>query len=112
MIGRERDGDDVALVLTTAGSRDEAAATAHALVSARLAACVQAMPIASTYRWNGAVEQAEEVLLLCKIRKGDFAEVAEAIRSQSSYDVAEIVMVAADAVAGPYRDWLLAETVR
>ncbi len=42
-------------------------ALARALVEERLAACASALPgMRSTYRWQGALEQADEVLLLVK----------------------------------------------
>ena len=55
------------IVLTTAGSQDEARKIAHALVERRLAACVNIVPqIESVYRWQGKVETATEWLLVIK----------------------------------------------
>ena len=51
------------IVLTTAGTREEAARIARALVDRRLAACVNLTgPIQSVYRWKGEVETAEPQL--------------------------------------------------
>lgn len=48
-------------VTTTVPTREVADRIAQVLVGERLAACVQVQgPIASTYRWEGAVEQAVE----------------------------------------------------
>ena len=56
---------DCIQVLTTAGSEEEAARIARMLVDARLAACVQVLgPIASTYRWQGAIETSREWLMV------------------------------------------------
>src|SRR5690606_13293395 len=65
------------LVMTTTDDPGEAATLARALVEARLAACVQAMPIASTYRWEGAVETADERLLLIKTRVDRVDEIED-----------------------------------
>ena len=47
---------DARIVLTTAGSHDEARKIAQALVERRLAACVNIIPqIESIYRWQGKV---------------------------------------------------------
>jgi periplasmic divalent cation tolerance protein len=55
------------LVLTTAGSADEARKIAHALVEGKLAACVNIVPqIQSVYRWQGKIEGAQEWLLIIK----------------------------------------------
>jgi periplasmic divalent cation tolerance protein len=83
-----------AVVVTTAGSEDEARRIASALVERRLAACVNVMPrIHSTYRWKDAIEHAEEWMLLVKTRRERFDEVAAAIRELHSYELPEVVML-------------------
>ena len=81
------------VVMTTTDDPEEAAALARALVEARLAACVQAMPIASTYRWEGAVETADEHLLLVKTRADRVVEVKAFLDERHSYDTPECVVV-------------------
>ena len=72
---------DKRIVLTTAGSLEEARKLAHALVERRLAACVNIVPqIESVYRWQGKVENATEWLLLIKTTAERFAHVRDAIR--------------------------------
>ena len=67
---RERRDARRVVVLSTAGSQDEAERIATALVDERLAACVNLVaPLTSIYRWQGAVERAEEVLLVIKTRR-------------------------------------------
>lgn len=101
-----------AIVSTTVGSDAAAKDLARALVTARLAACVQILQVESVYRWDDAVETAAEWLLLCKIAAADFAEVTAAIRVRHSYDVPEIVMTSIEAGTPPYLDWLAATTRR
>ena len=95
-----------AIVSTTTSSLEEARDLARALVEARLAACVQTLPIESVYRWKEAVETASEHLLLCKIAATDFPVAEAAIRARHSYDVPEIVMAPITAGHQPYLDWL------
>ncbi|PYX36734.1 MAG: divalent-cation tolerance protein CutA, partial [Acidobacteria bacterium] len=58
---------DKKIVLTTAGSQQEAQRIAHTLVDRRLAACVNIVPqVRSIYRWQNKVEDAQEWLLLIK----------------------------------------------
>ena len=94
------------MVWTTVGSEAEARNMARALVEGRLAACVQIVPVASVYRWEGAVEEAAEHLLLCKIASADFAAVEAAIRARHGYDVPEIVMTGIADGHAPYLAWL------
>lgn len=83
---------EFAQVLTTAGSREEAGRIARALVEERLAACAQVVgPIQSTYRWEGAVEEAEEYLVLVKTLSALSQQVVAAIRRNHSYQTPEIL---------------------
>ena len=100
------------MLTTTVGSRDEAKSLARALVESRLAACVQTMPIDSTYRWQGAVEKASEHLLICKIRSADYAAVEAEIRMRHAYEVPEIVAVPIVAGSASYLGWLAEATAR
>ena len=70
------------------------------------------MPIDSVYRWAGSVEEAEEHLLLCKIRHADYPAVEAAIRERHGYDLPEIVAMPITAGARPYLAWLEASTTR
>jgi periplasmic divalent cation tolerance protein len=102
--------DEVLIVQTLCP--DEAVATriAHALVESRLAACVQRLPgVVSTYRWRGAVEQAQEVALWIKTTRVRHAEVETAVRALHPYELPEIV--AWPVAASPaYARWVADET--
>jgi periplasmic divalent cation tolerance protein len=96
---------DYAIVVTTC-SADAAPRIAEALVSAKLAGCVQRLPIESTYRWKGEVETAAEVLLLIKIRSADYATVEQAILALHDYETPEIIMLAVEQGFAGYLSWL------
>lgn len=98
------------VILSTASTGEEARRIAHALVEARVAACVQTMPITSTYRWKGAIEESGEVLLLIKTRAGFFEAVEKAILAIHSYEVPEILALETCANHAPYAHWLVAQT--
>ena len=95
-----------AIVSTTIGGEAEARTLARTLIEQRLGACVQILPITSVYRWDGAVEEASEQLLLCKIADTDYPQVEAAIRAVHPYDVPEIVMTPITAGHAPYFAWL------
>ena len=94
----------------TCGSVAEADRIAGALVERRYAACVQQLPIRSTYRWDGVVQHDDEVLLLVKTRAARFDEVAATVRELHSYDVPAITAVPIVAESSDYRAWIDAET--
>lgn len=98
----------IRLVLTTAGSRDEAERIAAALVESHLAACVNVLPgVRSTYRWQGSVESADEVLLLMKTTVENLEAVESTVRRLHSYELPEFLVLQADAATQAYADWLL-----
>jgi periplasmic divalent cation tolerance protein len=104
---------DCIQVLTTAASEEEAARIARMLVEERLAACVQVFgPIASTYRWQGAICTSQEWLCLAKTVKGLYPEVEQAIRKAHSYQVPEILAVEVTAGGADYLGWLAGELHR
>jgi periplasmic divalent cation tolerance protein len=98
---------DKRLVLTTAGSEEEAQKIARHLVESRLAACVNIVPhIESVYRWEGKVESAQEWLLIIKTSAERFPAVREAIRQLHSYDLPECIAVTIEDGSAPYLKWL------
>ena len=92
-------------------SRHAAESMARQLVENRLAACVQVLgPISSTYRWEGAIETAEEWLCLIKSREDLYRALEAAIRASHPYEVPEIIAVPISAGNPDYLDWLGRET--
>jgi periplasmic divalent cation tolerance protein len=80
---------------------------ARELVERRLAACVNLLPkVESIYRWQGAVESAEEVLLLVKTTVPRFAELKEKILELHSYEVPEVLALPISDGSSTYLDWL------
>jgi len=103
---------DEKLVISTAGSREEASRIASALVEDRLAACVNiAGPIESVYRWQGKVERSHEFLMLVKTTSHQSEAVAKRIRELHSYELPEVIEVSVDGGSGEYLKWI-ADSVR
>ena len=105
--------DEFVVVLVTAGSADEAARIGRALVEARLAACANVVgPIRSIYRWQGAVEDAAEHLLLLKARGADLDALEAEVRALHSYDVPEVLALPVRGGSAAYLAWLAQSTDR
>ena|SRR5437868_269729 len=103
---------DKRIVLTTAGSEEEARKIARHLVEKRLAACVNIIPqIESIYRWQGKVESSREWLLVAKTTQEKFPAVRDAIRKLHSYDLPECVAINIEDGSSDYLQWL-AESVQ
>jgi periplasmic divalent cation tolerance protein len=102
---------DTLLVYTTMPDRAAALNLARALVSRRLAACVNVLDgCTSVYRWQGAVEEAGEVPVMLKTRSARYAEVEAAIRELHPYELPEIVAVPVVRGFPDYLEWVALET--
>jgi periplasmic divalent cation tolerance protein len=96
---------------STVASIEVARTICAAVVSARLAACVQvSSPILSSYWWHGKVEQAEEYFVTMKTTRDKFDELALMIRQHHSYELPEIVAVPIVDGTEDYLAWISAET--
>jgi periplasmic divalent cation tolerance protein len=94
-------------VLTTTKTKEEAEKIAQYLVEQKLAACVQITgPIASTYRWKGKVETANEWLCLIKTLEDLYDKVETAIKKLHSYETPEIIAVPIIKGNSEYLSWL------
>ena len=90
---------------------EEAERLAHVLVDDGLAACVNLVPgVQSIYRWRGAVESADEVLLLIKTTAARLDAVEAALREAHSYEVPEFLVLTAESASQAYLAWLLRAT--
>jgi len=99
------------VVLCTAPDQQAARLIGERLVERRLAACVNIVPgLASVYRWEGAVHEDAEVLLLIKTRRALFDQLAAEIAGAHPYSVPEIIALPMVNGSAPYLDWLAAAT--
>ena len=98
-------------VYTTYPSIVEAEQAGRALVERRLAACVNILPgMISHYWWQGAIERAEEVVMIIKTRAGLAEPVRAAVREMHSYTTPAVLVIPIEAVDPDYHAWIVGET--
>lgn len=103
--------DDPRLVLVTAPDRERALDLARSLVDDRLLACANLLPgLTSVYRWEGRVQEDEEVLLIGKTRAGRVAALEARVLELHPYDTPEFVVLDPSHVEPRYLAWLAAST--
>jgi len=118
--GRPRASDSVSdlpdpgafvVALVTVPDVATAERIADALLAERLAACVNRVgPVRSRFRWKGALDAADELLLLIKTRASSLPRIEERIRALHPYEVFELLALPVAAGSAAYLAWLAAET--
>ena len=99
------------LILTNLPDNASAEKLARALIDSRAAACVNVLaPCHSIYRWQGAVETAEEVPLLIKSTAANYPLIEEMVRAHHPYDVPELIAIPITHGLPAYLAWLATET--
>jgi periplasmic divalent cation tolerance protein len=99
--------DRIVIALTTVPDAAIGARIGRTLVEERLAACVNRVPeIVSIYRFEGAIHEDPEALLLIKTVRGRLADLERRLLELHPYRVPEFVVVDAAEVSGAYAAWL------
>lgn len=107
------DARDARVVLVTTPDADTARRIARTLVEEQLAACGNVVPqIASIFRWQGAVQEEAEALLVLKTSAGRLAALTERVGRLHPYDVPEVLALPVAEGNQPYLDWLGASVAR
>ena len=95
------------IALNTCPDAVTASKLANMLVEKGLAACVNILPaVTSVYRWQGKIEQGNEVMLIIKTRKDVFSQLEETIRDNHPYELPEVVAVPIDTGLKEYLNWI------
>jgi periplasmic divalent cation tolerance protein len=105
------DAERAVFVYTTYPSLVEAERIGKALLERRLAACVNILPgMISHYRWQGAIERGEEVVMIVKTRASLSEDVRAAVKAMHSYTTPAILVLPIEGGEPGYLDWLMRET--
>ena len=99
------------VVLTTVASDFDARPLARELVELRLCACVNIGPaVTSIYRWEGAVSEDGEQLLIIKTMEARVGELRDALLARHPYSVPEFVVLPVRETSPAYGAWLAGAT--
>ena len=105
-------GTEHLLVLTTCPDSGTATRIATELLDERLAACVNQVPgIRSLYRWEGRIEQDDEVLMLIKTTTSAFSRLEALIRERHPYELPEVIAVPLAQGSDAYLEWITKSTL-
>lgn len=103
--------DDPVLIYTTYPSLVEASKAGRALVETGLSACVNIIPgMHSIYRWEGKIEQNEEIVMIVKTRASLVQRIVGAVKRSHAYEMPAVLVLPVSGGNQSYIDWILAET--
>ena len=99
--------DELILILTTMPDDARAEGLAAALVSEKLAACVNVHgPMMSIYRWKGAVEREAERQIVIKTTRARLPALEARLKALHPYELPELIVLGAEASAA-YGRWVI-----
>lgn len=97
----------VLLVFCTLPDEETAARIVRTLVEEKLAACGNIIPgVRSIYAWEGRMEEAAEVLVVCKTTGPAYAKLEKRLLKLHPYETPEILALEAGAAARAYAAWV------
>jgi periplasmic divalent cation tolerance protein len=99
------------LCYVSVSSHEEALAIGRVLVEERLAAAVNITGgVTSIYRWQGAIQEAPEVLLLAKTRSALVARLSARVSALHSYACPAVIAVPIRGGNPDYLAWIEEQT--
>ncbi len=109
---RAMKNDALQVILSSCPPAD-AESIAARLVEHRLAACVKLLgPVRSVYRWEGAVQHDEEMVLMIKTTAQRWNALVDWMSENHPYDVPELIALDAGKTAEGYLGWVLQQTTQ
>lgn len=98
---------EIIVVFCTFPNLELARQIGTALVEAQLTACVNLCPsIESIYRWEGKMENAQEVLAIFKTTAETYPQLEARLKELHPYEVPEIIALPASKVLPAYAAWV------
>lgn len=97
----------IVTIYATFANEEEAGRIARSLVEERLAACANILgPCRSIYRWQGEIEDAQEIAALFKTTASGADALIARLAELHSYDVPAAVVWPIEAAHPPYARWV------
>ena len=98
---------DLQIVLCTVPDEETAGQIADALVSEKLAACINIIPsVMSVYRWNDAIEHSQELMLFIKTSALVWPLLKTRLLALHPYELPEIIAVPIYSAHTEYGQWI------
>lgn len=101
---------EIILVFVTVPGLREGRLISRAVLTSRLAACVNVIPgIQSMYQWKGKIVQEKEALLVLKTTRARYQKLEQKIKQLHSYEVPEVIAIPLICGSSQYIGWVMRE---
>jgi len=94
------------VVLTTFSKAETGEKIINSLLTQKLAACIQSLPIKSSYTWKGEVCRDDETLLLIKTKAEHYPQIEKQILEVHDYETPEIISIPMQNGSPGYTKWI------
>ena len=98
------------LVNTTFPDEQSAKKMIVLLLEQRLIACAQIIPVQSLYRWEGALCEENECLVVMKTRSDCFGAIQELFLKHHPYHIPQLIQIPIEQGLEAYLAWITDET--
>ena len=101
---------EVVIVLVTVPGLREGRRISRAILTSRLAACVNVIPgVQSLYHWKGTMVLEKEVMLVMKTTRLRYRRLEQKIKQLHPYEVPEVIAVPLICGSPQYIEWVTRE---
>jgi periplasmic divalent cation tolerance protein len=107
----DRKMTDYCLLYLSCKDSAEAEKIAHSLLEKHLISCAKQVPTTSAFRWQGKIENAEEILLIMESRENLFDKVEAEIAKLHSYDTFVLEAVPVSRISKNAKRWVEDELI-
>lgn len=101
------EAQELRIVFCTLPDIEQARQIGTLLVERQLAACVNLVPgVESIFRWDGKVNQSQEVLAIIKTTVARYPQLEQVLQELHPYEVPEIVAMPVSSALDSYAKWV------
>ena len=101
---------EIIIVFVTVPGLREGSRISKAILTSRLAACVNVIPgVQSMYQWKGKIVREKEAMLVMKTTRIRYRKLEQKIKKLHPYEVPEVIAIPLICGSSQYIEWVTGE---
>ena len=97
------------LLFLTCANQKEANKISKSLLQKGLVVCIKAMPVSSTFLWQGEIDSGKEVLLVMDSVESKFKVIENQVKKLHSYDTPVLISIPVSQTSAGITSWMKKE---